>query len=559
MTSVLGIDFGTSGVRAVIVGTNDGRVIGSASAPFVRGEEGLITSPADPHLARQHPADYIDAMTSAVRAAIEEAKRAGFEVGSLRGIGVDATGSTPIPVDRSNTPLALRPEFADEPDAMAWLWKDHASHAEAAEITGTARAQGRPYLSKCGGTYSSEWYWSKALHCERTNPRVAAAAFSWVEFCDWIPAYLCGQRDPTMLSRSVCAAGHKGMYHESWGGPPAADFLDSLSPGLSRFRERYRTPAAASDTVAGALAAPIAERLGLPTGIPVAVGIIDAHAGAVGSGCAPGTLVKIIGTSTCDCAVVPLSRNLADIPGVCGIVPGSIIPGHFGIEAGQSAVGDVFNWFVSRMLGHTGAQAAAAHGPLTADAARLRPGESGLLTLDWHNGNRTVLADPLLTGLTLGLTLATTPGEVYRSLIEGTAFGARVIVERLAEHGVEVDRVVCCGGVAEKNPLLMQVYADVLRRPMHVAGSDQACALGSAVFASVVGGIHASVLDAQRAMTSTKAQVYRPDEKAAAVYDRLFTLYQTLHDAFGTATPRGSLSRVMKDLLSIQIHARNRS
>ncbi len=425
MRPVLGIDFGTSSVRAAVVETEGGQVLGSASAEYARGEGGVILSSSDPHLARQHPGDYLEAMATAVRAAVEQARDAGTEPVSLRGIGVDATGSTPIPVDRSNTPLAMLPEFFDEPDAMAWLWKDHTSHAESAEITGAAREQRRPYLTKCGQTYSSEWYWSKILRCERVSPRVAAAAYSWVEFCDWIPSHLCAQTDPATISRSICAAGHKGMYHESWGGLPAPEFLDSLAPGLSRFRNRYRNPALASDSLAGALSERVAASLGLPVGLPVAVGIIDAHAGAVGSGCAPGTLVKIIGTSTCDCAVVPMQGGLADIPGVCGIVPGSILPDHFGIEAGQSAVGDIFHWFVSRMLGRTGTEAAATHAALTADAARARAGESGLLTLDWHNGNRTVLVDPLLTGLTLGQTLATTPAEVYRSLIEATAFGAR--------------------------------------------------------------------------------------------------------------------------------------
>lgn len=556
--AVLGIDFGTSSVRALIVDPRDGQPLGSAVAAYTRGDAGVFTSGSDPHLARQHPADYVEGVAEAVRAAQEHARSdPGFDPEAIAGIGVDATGSTPIPVDRENVPLALRPEFAGNVDAMAWLWKDHTSHAEAAEITRLAREEGRPYLAKCGGTYSSEWYWAKILRCERANPRVARAAHAWVEFCDWMPAWLCGVRDPAAIRRGACAAGHKGMYHASWGGLPAADFLDALSPGLSRFRATYATPVLASDQPAGRLAPAAAEQLGLRPGVPVAVGALDAHCGAVGSGCAPGTLVKIIGTSTCDCIVVPLSQPLADIPGVCGIAAESILPGHHGIEAGQSAVGDIFNWFVSRVLGHGSAAAAAsAHARLTAEAERLAPGESGLLTLDWHNGNRTVLVDPLLTGLTLGLTLATTPAELYRSLIEGTAFGARMITERLAEYGVPIQRIVCCGGVAEKSPLLMQVYADVLNRPMFVAGSDQACALGAAVFAAVVGGAHASVPEAQQRMTSTRPRAYQPEAASVRTYERLLALYRSLHDAFGAAARAEPLGGVMKVLLDIQAAAK---
>ncbi|CAG0984658.1 L-ribulokinase [Phycisphaerales bacterium] len=555
--TVLGIDFGTNSVRAVVIDPADGRTLGTGIAAFQRGDQGVISSPSDPHLARQHPADYVETLAAAVAAAIEHTREVHESApASIRAIGIDSTASTPIPVDRANTPLALLPDFASEPDAMAWLWKDHTSHAEAAAITSLAREQQRPYLAKCGGSYSSEWFWSKILHCWRTNPRVAQAAYSWVELCDWVPAYLCGHTGPASIKRSICAAGHKGLYHESWGGPPSPDFLDALAPGLSRLRDTISTPALAADKPAGTLAPHIAARLGLPPGIPVAVGAIDAHLGAVGSGCAPGTLVKIIGTSTCDCIAVPLAQPLADIPGVCGIVPESILPGCHGIEAGQSAVGDIFNWFVSRVLGHSGDAASATHASLTADAAKLSPAESGLLTLDWHNGNRTILVDPMLTGLTLGQTLATTPADIYRSLIESTAFGTRMILDRLTRHGVAIDRIVCCGGIAEKNALLMQIYADVLQRPMHIAASDQACALGAAVFASVVGRVHPNVPAAQSAMTGTRAQVYRPDPRHTPAYDSLFNLYRTLHDAFGTPPPPGSLFHVMKELLAIQAAAR---
>ncbi|MGE3107463.1 MAG: ribulokinase [Phycisphaerales bacterium] len=560
---MLGLDLGTSEVRALLVDAQTGRALGTAASGFEHGDDGVITSPLDPHLARQHPADYIAALPLAVNAAMQAAARDhGVSPRDVRAIGVDATGSTPIPVDRTNTPLGMLPRYANaaEPDALAWLWKDHTAHAEAAEIGALAAAQGRPYLSKCGGVYSSEWFWSKILRCHRVNPPVAAAAHAWVEQSDWIPSLLCGVTDPLKIKRGICAAGHKGLYHESWGGLPEASFLRELHPDLPRARETFAGPAVASDTLVGSLAPHVAARLGLPVGVPVAAGAIDAHMGAVGSGCAPGTLVKIIGTSTCDCIAAPIvpGVDFPDIPGVCGIVPGSILPGHYGIEAGQSAVGDIFNWFVSKQLGRSGSHAATTHARLTADASRLVPGESGLLTLDWHNGNRTVLVDPRLTGLTLGQTLATTPAEMYRSLIEATALGARMIVERLGEHGVRIDRVVCCGGIAEKNPLLMQIYADVLGMPMHIAASDQACALGAAVMASVAVGIHPDAIAAQRAMTGVKPLAYQPTPAAKATYDRLFALYRIMHDAMGLGRAAG-IGEVMKELLRIQSHCRRRA
>jgi L-ribulokinase len=548
---VLGLDFGTSGVRALVVDALSGEALGSVEKPYQHGVNGVITSKSDPHLARQDPQDYGDAMRAAIRSALNQARiKHKMDPESIRGVGTSATGSTPIPFTQGRIALGLEQKFRKEPDAMAWLWKDHTAHAEAQEITDLATKQGRPYLSKCGGVYSSEWYWSKILRCCRVNPRVAARLATWVELSDWTPYLLAGAPEGP-LARNLCAAGHKAMYHESWGGLPAAEFLDALHPGLSRFRDDYATPVAPG-TLVGTVPAHTAKVNRLPRGAAVAVGAIDAHLGAVGSGCAPGTLVKIIGTSTCDCVAVPLSQELPDIPGVCGIVPESILPGHHGIEAGQSGVGDIFNWFVSGVLGRSGEAAGRAHAELTAAAAAVAPGASGLLTLDWHNGNRNVLTDPRLTGLTVGQTLATTPAELYRSLIEATAFGARMIIERICEFGVAIDRVVCCGGIAEKNPLLMQIYADVLGRPMHIAGSDQACALGAAVMASVAAGVHRDVITAQKAMTSLKAVVYRPHAAASAVYERLFVLYRQMHDAFGTSLAVRPMNAVMKDLLKIQ-------
>jgi len=554
----LGVDYGTSSVRALVVDVATGEEIGAAVRPLAHGVEGVITDDRDVNLARQHPRDYIDGFVAASKAAVDAARDVrGFTPERIVGVGVDTTGSTPLPVDRDGVALAMHPEFEHDPAAMAWLWKDHTSYAEAAMISRAAEAQGLPYLSKCGGAYSSEWYWSKMLRCERTQPRVAAAAFSWVECCDYVPGVLTGNTDPATMARSICAAGHKAMYNESWGGLPSAPFLDSLAPGFSRYRERFALRALPADRRAGLLLGAFADPVGLRAGVPVAVGAVDAHVGAVGAGVAPGSLVKIIGASTCDCMVARMNRPLADIPGVCGIVPESILPGMYGIEAGQSAVGDIFSWYVRHLSETTLESRADAHARLTAAAARIAPGRSGLLALDWHNGNRTVLVDPLLTGVIVGQTLHTSQAEVYRALIEATAFGALTIINRIEEHGVRIERVVNCGGIAEKSPLVMQIYADVCGRPMYISRSAETCALGAAIFGAVVGGAHASVDAAQRAMTGVRDEAFHPRPAAVGVYRELFELYTILHDAFGRPGPAGDVHSVMKRLLMIRDRARS--
>ncbi len=540
----IGFDYGTNSVRALLVDVSNGAEVATAVFNYPSGDAGVLYDEKDPNLARQNAADYVEGFFSTAKQVL-----AGIDPSEIVGLGVDTTGSSPIPVDKNGTPLALLPEFKDKLAAYTWLWKDHTSHAEAAEITEKARAQGLPYLAKCGGTYSSEWFWSKILHCARVAPDVFEAAYSWVEFADWVPAYLSGNTDPLTLKRSVCAAGHKAMFADEWGGLPSKEFLATLDPRLADLRDRLYSEAVPSDHVAGLLSAEVAERAGLPVGIPIAVGAFDAHFGAVASGAKTGTLVKIIGTSTCDCMVHPLDLPLADVPGLCGIVKGSVIPGMYGLEAGQSAVGDIFNWFVSE-LGTAG------HEALTEEASKQKPGASGLLALDWNNGNRTILVDPLLTGALLGLTLHTTPAEIYRALVEATAFGALKIINRLEEYGVMVEEVVNCGGIAEKNPFVMQIYADVCNRPMKVSRSAQTCALGSAIFGAVVGGVYPDAQAAQVAMTGVKERVFIPDPDAAATYAKLFSLYSDIHDALGTTTWNGNLAHVMKALIKIRAEAR---
>ena len=555
----IGLDYGTNSVRTLIVNVANGREVASAVWNYAHGTQGVILA-RDPNLARQNPADYVTGAEITIKKALTVAKRTvrGFKPDQIIGIGVDTTGSTPLPVDRNGHPLAFDRRFAKNPAAMAWLWKDHTGVAEAGEITDLARKIRPQYLAKCGGTYSSEWFFSKILHCLRTSPEVFEAAHLWVECADWVPAMLTGTEAPDQLTIGVCAAGHKAMFNDGWGGYPDAEFLSQLDPRMGQLRSRLRPKAHTIDRAVGGLTADWAKRTGLPAGLPVAVGAFDAHLGGVGSGIAPGTLVKIIGTSTCDMMVVPLGDKLADIPGLCGIVPGSILPGYYGLEAGQSAVGDIFNWFVNYIqpLG----KKAGTHEALSAAAARLVPGESGLLALDWNNGNRTVLVDQRLTGLLLGQTLYTTPAEIYRTLIEATAFGALTIINRFEEYGLKVGQIVNCGGIAEKNPLVMQIYADVTGRPIKISRSAQTCALGAAIAGAVVAGKkaggYANFDDAQKTMTGLKSRVFQPNPKAHDVYKEMYSLYRKLHDAFGIQQPNGNLYDVMKRLLEIRNRAR---
>jgi L-ribulokinase len=550
----IGVDFGTSSVRALVVDGRDGRELGTAAFDYPSGEHGVLLDPRDPHLARQDPADYLLGLERSVNGALAAAEaEAGFSREAVIGIGVDTTGSTPIPVDARNRPLALDPKWKNNFAAHAWLWKDHTGADEAEAITKAAREHAPQYLAPIGGVYSSEWFWSKAWRCLKVAPDVFEAAASFVELADFVPAALAGVDDPRAVVRGVCAAGHKAMYARAWGGLPAREFLARLDPRLAGLRDRLYDEAHTLDRPAGALSTEWAAKLGLRGGIPIAMGAFDAHLGAIGAGVRTGTLVKIIGTSTCDCAVLPEAGAMPDVPGICGIVPGSILPGYLGIEAGQSAVGDLLHWWVEGVCEGD----ASLHARLSSEAARLRPGESGLLALDWNNGNRTILVDPRLSGLVLGQTLHTTRAEVYRALVEATAFGARAIVERLVERGVPVERVVCCGGIAEKNDVFMQIYADVLGRPMLVAGSAQTPALGAAVAAAVTAGEaaggHAGFDSAQEKMTRLAARRFTPDAAATRAYDRLYALYRELHDTFG-AVPgaKADLPTLMKRLLALR-------
>lgn len=549
MAYTIGLDYGTNSVRCLIVDTTNGRELACSVYEYKSGDHGIILDPPDHNLARQDPLDYHKGTEITVKEALGEAARAdkNFDISSVKGVGIDATASTPIPIDKNGTALSMVEKFRKNPNALAWLWKDHTAFKEAAEITALAQKIRPQYLAKCGGTYSSEWFFSKILHCLRVDPEVFNAAYTWLEHADYMTGLLTGT--VTTAKRCRCAAGHKGLFSDSWGGYPDKEFLAQLDPKLADFRDTLTEKTFAVDTAAGELSRQWAEKLGLTPGIPVAMGAIDAHLGAVGSGINEGTLIKILGTSSCDMVVFPNNKELTDVPGICGIVDGSVLPGFFGLEAGQSAVGDIFNWFVN-YIKPEGSEGS--HEALTKKAAQLKPGQSGLLALDWNNGNRTILIDQRLTGLLLGQTLHTKSCEIYRALIEATAFGALTIINRFEEYGVKVDKVICCGGIAEKNPMLMQIYADVTGRAMKVSRSVQSCALGSAMAAAVVSGCHKNFSDAAGAMTSVKDVTYKPDDKNHKVYQKLFTLYKKVHDAFGTEGYTESLYNVMKDLLDIK-------
>jgi L-ribulokinase len=548
----LGLDYGTNSVRALVVRCADGAEFGSAVVNYPSGHQGVLLDPRDHNLARQHPGDYLHGLEQSVRGALAAArKKRGFSPDKIVGIGVDTTGSSVIPVDVENRPLALVPKWRKNLNAQCWLWKDHTSVTEAKRITELA-AQHRPqFIAKCGNAYSSEWFWAKLWHCLNVAPDVFTAAHSWVELADWIPSVLAGAETPAAIVRGVCMAGHKALYADDWGGLPDKEFLALLHPKLADLRDRLYEKAHDATVPAGKLDRVWAKKLGLPAGVPIAIGEMDVHYGAVGCGVAEGVLVKVIGTSSCDCGVVSAEKSIPDIPNISGIVKGAILPGFYGIEAGQSAVGDIFKWWVEVVCGGD----AKTHTELTALAAKQKPGESGLLALDWNNGCR-FLGDPQLTGLLLGQTLYTTKPEIYRALLEATAFGARTLLDRIKEYGVPVKRIVCAGGIAEKNPLLMQIYADITNCTMQVSGSSQACALGAAISAAVIAGAHPSFPVAQKAMTRVKPKSFRPIAAHRKVYDQLYVLYRQLHDAFGGVSRSVDLSRVMKELLEIKQRSR---
>ncbi|MDN5204250.1 ribulokinase [Fulvivirgaceae bacterium BMA10] len=551
MEYALGLDFGTSSVRACLLDIHSGQMIATAICAFEGGVEGTYLDKNDPLLARQSPLEYLRSMEVAVKETVKDFLSNGHVVNDIIGIGVDATGSTPIPVKQNMLPLVALPEFENNLNAYAWLWKDHTAIKEALEITEKASKNRPEYLAKCGGNYSSEWFWSKIWHCHNVDPQTFAAADSWIEQSDFIPATLAGIKDVSQVKRNICAAGHKAMFSDAWGGLPDKEFLASLHPALAALRDRLYDVAYTFEETLGYLSGEWAERLGLPEGIPIAVGALDAHVGAIGAGVRDGVFVKIIGTSTCDIMAFPETLAPDDFPGVAGIVNGSVLPGHIGVEAGQAAVGDLLNWWVQHVL----KKEVDYHKVLTDKASKLKAGESGLLALDWNNGNRNILGDQQLSGLILGQTLATTDFEIYRALIEATAFGALKIIQLVESQGVKINEVIATGGIGHKNEMFMQIYADVIGYPVRLVENPQTVAIGAAIMAAVAAKKDSSefrtVQDAVNRLSVASDKTYFPVEEEHVVYKHLFELYSQLHNTFGDSHEEG-LYNVMKELIEIR-------
>ncbi|MBU6166058.1 MAG: ribulokinase [Alphaproteobacteria bacterium] len=539
--AVLGIDLGSSAARAVIMTPREGRILGDGEAPYPSGVDSVLTDPADPDVARQSPFDYLAAITQAVRAAMAQARTA-----RVMGIGICATGSTPIPVTANMQPIAGQPGMQDRPAAQAWMWKDHSAAAEAEEFAASMARDNPARLAATGGATSSEWFWAKLLKLLRADPEVGAMTAAFVELQDFVPAALCGVDDVAGLVRGVCAAGHKGHWDPTRGGWPDLASLSRLHPELGRAAGPLANPRSHTQAV-GRLCNAWAGRLGLEPGIPVAAGLLDAHAGALGAGVAPGMLVRIMGTSSCDIALVEGRAHAIPARGLAGAIDDSVVPGFVGVEAGQAAVGDLFAW-AARLL-RPGEPTGATIAELSALAAGLAPGESGLVALDWNNGNRSVLMDPALSGLLLGQTLATRPEHVFRAMLEASAFGARRIREQLEAAGVPIRTVMVSGGVITRNALARSILADVLGVPIAVSGASQASARGAAITASVAAGLHPDLGAAQATMVPPPESVAMPDPGRAATYSRLYGHYLTLHDAFGAATaPLGGMMRDLRAL-----------
>ena len=544
MTYTIGVDYGTDSVRALVVDTQTGEEMGTHVYNYPRWKEGKFCDPSKNQF-RQHPLDYLEGLEVSIREALNNCPSGVAE--NVVGISVDTTGSTPVAVNREGVPLALTVGFEENPNAMFVLWKDHTAIREADEINELARSWGGEDFTKFeGGIYSSEWFWAKVLHLLREDAEVREQAWSWVEHCDWIPAILVGDSDPLKLKRSRCAAGHKAMWHESFNGLPQEEFLMKLDPVLSGLKERLFSETYTCDVKVGELSEEWARKLGLSTSVSVGAGAFDAHLGALGAEIEPYYMSKVMGTSTCDMLIAPVEEvgdNL--VGGICGQVDGSIVPGMVGLEAGQSAFGDIYAWFskvlmwplenvVTNLEGvndstketirkETEERMIAA---LSEAAEKISPDETSLLALDWMNGRRTPDANQNLKGAIMGLTLGSDAPRIFRALVESTAFGAKMIVDRFVDEGVRIDGIIALGGVAKKSPLVMQIVADVINKPIKVASSEQAVALGSAMAAAVVAGVHNTISEAQAAMGGGFETEYHPNPSMVSVYADLYDRYK---------------------------------
>lgn len=542
---VIGLDYGTDSCRAVIVNAVTGEEIASSVKYYPRWKEGKYCNPSANQY-RQHPLDYMETLEESVRESIAQSPAGTAE--KVVGISFDTTGSTPVLTDQTGTPLALLPEYAENPNAMFVLWKDHTAIEEAARINALAAESPVDYTAYEGGIYSSEWVWAKMAHVLTVDSDIRRKAYSWIEHCDWMPALITGKAKPEEVCRSRCSAGHKAMWNEKWGGLPPEEFLTSISPLLAGFRSHLYEKTYTSDTCVGTLTEAWAKRLGLTTNVAVGVGAFDCHMGAVGAEITPHSFVRVIGTSTCDIMIASyeeMGEKL--IPGICGQVDGSVMPGYIGLEAGQSGFGDIYAWFKrvltwplenilsqSTLIDKSTKQKLIEETAdkiipiLSEEAARIPVQDSVVLATDWMNGRRTPDASQLVKGTITGLNLGSSAPLIFRSLVEATAFGSKAIVDRFLENGIRIDNVIGIGGISLKSPFVMQTLADVLNMPIKVAKAEQACALGASMFAAVASGVYASAEEAQQTMGQGFAKTYEPNRENHQVYQALYEKYRLL-------------------------------
>jgi len=544
---VIGVDYGTDSVRSLIIDAANGAEIASSVYLYPRWRDGLYCIPQENQF-RQHPLDYVEGLEFTIKDCLHKAGTGAAR--RVKAISVDTTGSSPVAVDKHGTPLALLPEFEQNPNAMFVLWKDHTATGEAAEINTHAEKFGTNYLQYVGGIYSSEWFWAKLLHILRADEQMRQHAYSFVEHCDWVPFFLTGGTNVHQMKRGVCSAGHKALWAAEYGGLPPNDFFSTLDPLLNGFTSRLFTNTYTADKPAGIISAEWAERLGLPATVVIGVGAFDAHMGAVGGQIEPYHLSKVMGTSTCDMLVAPLSEVEGKlIKGICGQVPGSVIPGMMGMEAGQSAFGDTYAWFRNilswplHMLKQSAVIDAATAsllqkeisdkiiGALTKEAEQLPLQANDELAVDWLNGRRTPDANQLLKAVVAGLSLGTDAPRIFKALVEATCFGAKAIVDRFNSEGVPVKGLIGLGGVARKSPYIMQVMADVMDMPIRIHRSEQTCAVGAAMFAATAAGIYTKVEDAMAAMGQGFDAEYTPNPANVGLYATRYAKYKTLGEA----------------------------
>lgn len=545
---VIGVDFGSDSCRGVIIDTENGKELVNEIFYYPRWKEGLYCDPSKFQY-RQHPLDYVEGIKHVISTIVKKVDKSVSE--NIVAISMDTTGSTPCAIDKDGTPLALLPEFSENPNAMFILWKDHTSVEEAKLITTTAKTWGGiDYSQYIGGIYSSEWFYAKILKTLRIDEEVRNAAVSWVEHCDWMPAYLTGVKNHKDIVRGRCAAGHKSLWRSEYGGLPSNDFFKTVDPLLDGLRDNLFEDSYTSEHSVGTITKELAEEFGIPTTTKVGVGAFDCHMGAVGGNIKEKTIVKVIGTSTCDIMIAnkSLMENIC-VDGICGQVDGSVYEGMIGLEAGQSAFGDLYAFYrkiiawplklipqnnlsdsqYKDMIASIESNILV---ELEKEAALLPTNLDSVLSLDWINGRRTPYANQKLKGAITGITLDTDAPKIYRSLIEATAFGSKAIVEKFRESGVTVESAIAIGGIPKKSQLNMQILANVLDMPVKVCESDQAVALGASIFASVVGGVYKNIEEAQEKMASSVAKTYLPEKNQVEIYKEMYNKYINLGNEF---------------------------